>query len=140
MAIEFFVPGKPIPKARPRVTKAGQTYTPKRCRQYEERVAKVAAHSYDGEPIDGACVLTMTAVMPRPQRLMAKRYSRGRIYHPKRPDLDNLLKSVMDGLSKAGIWVDDARVTRTKASKFYAGIGETPGVYISISEDLGEVE
>jgi Holliday junction resolvase RusA-like endonuclease len=40
--------------------------------------------------------------------------------HTKKPDADNLLKAVMDALTDAGIWQDDALVFRTEAAKWYA--------------------
>jgi Holliday junction resolvase RusA-like endonuclease len=40
--------------------------------------------------------------------------------HVKKPDTDNLLKAVMDSLTEAGVWEDDALVFWTEAAKQYA--------------------
>jgi len=36
--ITFAIPGKPVPKGRPRVTRSGRVYTPKATRDYESLV------------------------------------------------------------------------------------------------------
>jgi Holliday junction resolvase RusA-like endonuclease len=40
--------------------------------------------------------------------------------HIRKPDTDNLLKAVMDSITQAGVWKDDALVYFTEASKGYA--------------------
>jgi Holliday junction resolvase RusA-like endonuclease len=35
------------------------------------------------------------------------------------PDLDNLIKAVLDGCNQAGVWKDDAQVVRLVSSKGY---------------------
>ncbi|MCL2139963.1 MAG: RusA family crossover junction endodeoxyribonuclease [Treponema sp.] len=52
----------------------------------------------------------------------------------KKPDLDNLLKAVMDALTAAGAWKDDAQVRSIKASKHYA-CGLAAGADVLILED-----
>ena len=37
--IQFFVPGKPVGKGRPRFTRSGNTFTPEKTRAYEAAVA-----------------------------------------------------------------------------------------------------
>lgn len=39
----------------------------------------------------------------------------------KKPDCDKLLRAVMDALTAAGVWRDDAQVTDVHASKAFAG-------------------
>lgn len=43
-----------------------------------------------------------------------------RFYHDKQPDIDKVLRSTLDALTEAGIWVDDARVVEVVARKLYA--------------------
>lgn len=40
-----------------------------------------------------------------------------------RPDADNVLKSVMDALTTAGVWDDDVCVTDARVRKRYVGAG-----------------
>lgn len=57
----------------------------------------------------------------------------------KPPDLDKLLRGVLDGLTDAGVWDDDGQVVKITAWKAYADTRE-PGAFITISpivDDLG---
>ena len=46
--ITFVVDGTAVPKQRPRITRGGQAYTPKKTRDYEGRVRKAFLSSYQG--------------------------------------------------------------------------------------------
>jgi Holliday junction resolvase RusA-like endonuclease len=48
------------------------------------------------------------------------------------PDLDKLVRAVMDALTEAGVWADDAQVCSIRASMRYAGEGEQPGVLVDV--------
>lgn len=53
-----------------------------------------------------------------------------------KPDLDKLIRSTLDALTKAGVWTDDGLVCHLESSKAYAnrfvGLGE-PGAIIIIN-------
>lgn len=36
-----------------------------------------------------------------------------------KPDIDNYLKALLDGLTAAGVWKDDTQVSRVRASKLF---------------------
>ena len=55
----------------------------------------------------------------------------GDIY-PARPDVDNIAKTVLDGMNEV-VYVDDAQVTYLKVSKKYS---EEGSVTVWISENL----
>ena len=38
-----------------------------------------------------------------------------------RPDIDNLAKSILDGITQAGVWHDDGQVQSLIARKWYTG-------------------
>ena len=50
----------------------------------------------------------------------------------KPPDLDKLLRGVLDGMTDAGVWDDDGQVVKITAWKVYADTRE-PGAFIKIS-------
>lgn len=54
----------------------------------------------------------------------------------KRPDLDKLIRAVLDALSSAGVWRDDSQVVSTLAEKRLAEIGEPTGCRIKVCEKV----
>lgn len=50
----------------------------------------------------------------------------------KPPDLDKLLRGVLDGLTDAGVWDDDGQVVKITAWKVYADTRD-PGCEITVS-------
>jgi len=114
MTIEFTVPGRPVPMARPRVTMHG-TYTPKDCVAYKKVVAMVARNAmrtadagmFDGEPLE--CRLRFVFPLPK---------SRKNPWATSRPDLDNLYKSVTDAMNGI-VYKDDAQIVRASIEKAY---------------------
>lgn len=54
-----------------------------------------------------------------------------------RPDCDNLVKILIDCMTKLGFWLDDAQVARLRVSKHYAE-GEQAQITISWREAVDE--
>ena len=104
---EFYIPGPPVPKARPRFGN-GHTYTPKKTKSYEMLVGL----SYRGPLFTGAVAVSLVFV------------TNGQ------GDIDNLIKSVLDGLNGRA-WLDDSQVVKIEAEKFP---GDEPGVTVNICE------
>lgn len=78
-------------------------------------------------PMDGPLVLRLVFALPTPTSASRKKLALGPC---RKPDLDKLIRSTMDGLTDGGLWVDDSRVVRVEASKCYAF---PPGVAIEVS-------
>lgn len=122
--IFFVVPGEPVPKARPRVAMAGgkaRAYTPKKSACYERDVYTFCSAAMAGAaPFEGAIALEVHAFFPIPTSYSEKRRLEaiGK-WHPKRPDLDNVVKSIMDALNGLA-WKDDAQVASIYATKALA--------------------
>jgi crossover junction endodeoxyribonuclease RusA len=53
------------------------------------------------------------------------------------PDLDKLVRAVLDGLTDGGAWKDDGQVVELTARKLYVLPGLTPGCKIEITEVAG---
>lgn len=132
MTIEFTVPGRPVPMARPRVTARG-TYTPRRCRNYKATVEIAAKAAMKGkEPITGAIVVKMYFRFALPKSWSkAKRHEweNGKVHFLSRPDIDNLYKSVTDALIGI-VYKDDAQIVAAQIIKSYDGVDE---VAVSVS-------
>lgn len=130
--INFIVPGTPVGKARPRVTRSGRVYTPESTAQAEEAIRQAAQQAMYGlEPMEGPLVATLAFIMPIPTS-WSKRHRddalTGVMAHTSRPDLDNLIKTVLDALNGIA-YSDDKQIVRLGATKAY---GLEPKVLISI--------
>ena len=128
-ALVFVVPGDPVPKGRPRISARGgyaRAYTPKATRDYEAAVCAAATAAREQArgpwPIVGPVRVEVSAVFARPGRLFRQADPDGRVPHDKRPDLDNVLKAILDGMDQAGVWGDDGQVCELAATQWYGRI------------------
>lgn len=122
MPVIIEIPGKCIPKQRPRCGKGYRFYTPKETRNYELEVAWAGKIAMKGKkPFTGYLKATIEVYcqMPRSwppayqaEALAGKRY-------PTSGDLDNCCKSIFDGLNGI-VYLDDNKVTRIEATKKYS--------------------
>lgn len=108
-------------KARPRFTRQGRTYTPKETQQAEQAVALAWREACLKEfgtvytiPKGVPVYLTVTFIRPLPKSRPKKVESEPDVYMP---DIDNLVKLVLDGLSKGEAWADDSQVIGLVATK-----------------------
>lgn len=131
----FFVPGKPVAKARARHARVGnfvRTYTPKETVEYENLVRMAAHEAMGGQPpCDRPIALRLRIGLPCPSSWSARRQHEayaGLILPTKKPDADNIEKSIKDGCNRI-VWGDDSQVVDAVKSKRYA---ETPGVHVEV--------
>ena len=123
--------GEPVPKARPRFGN-GRMFTPKKSADYEKYVAEQyklqKGEIFNEEPIDikiRAYFRIPTSASQRKQRAMKV----GMEVPTKRPDLDNIIKSITDGLNEVA-YPDDKFIVSISATKEYA---EEPRVEVEIT-------
>ena len=122
--ISFTVPGQPVPKARARVTKRGHAFTPPKTKAYSDLVGALCkAAAWQTGPLNGPVALSVNFIVKAPIRL-----PKDRSLPTTKPDIDNLIKAVMDGMNGIA-WHDDAQVVSISATKAY---GE-PGAYVSVA-------
>jgi Holliday junction resolvase RusA-like endonuclease len=139
--LAFTVPGEPRGKGRPRIVKVrgfSRMATDAQTASYENLVALAAQQALGGrEPLDGALAMSVAVKLtPAPS---ASRKGRAAMLSgdqrpTKKPDLDNVVKAVLDGCN-AVAFRDDALVVELTARKLYA---ETAGVDVVITR-LGGV-
>jgi len=131
MTIEFTVPGRPVPMARPRVTAHG-TYTPAKCREYKQYVAMMARQAMrHHEPMTGAVHLILQFTFQTPKSwTKVKKACADIVGHTSRPDWDNLAKSVTDAMIGI-VYKDDSQIETATVDKRY---GESDGVRIVVEE------
>ena len=134
--IEFTIPGVPVAQPRQRHAIRGKfvaNYTPsKHPVNAFKAVAIMAAQAVCSEPIDQPVLLWVTFIMPRPATMTRKTKPNPRAWHAKKPDLDNLEKSLLDALTTAGVWRDDSQVVWVNKQKIIAAGDEQPCVMVRI--------
>jgi Holliday junction resolvase RusA-like endonuclease len=135
--IELVLPGRAHGKGRPRFnTKTGRAYTDKQTRTQEELLRQVWLEA--GRPTLGEVPLSVEVevVLARPRGHFIKDGSLGaagqRSPHPSgRPDLDNVVKLVADGLNTLA-FRDDAQVVLIVAQKRWAEADEEEQTVVRI--------
>lgn len=99
--IKFTVPGIPVGKARPRVTRYA-TYTPQKTKDYENLVKWSFKNKYKDKPLKGPIRIDIWLYMYIPKNTSKKRTKakiKGDILPTKRPDWDNMAKAITDALN-----------------------------------------
>lgn len=138
--ITFTVLGIPLGQPRARATvrgtdkktgkaKAG-TYNPKgQAENWKAGVAEVAAAYAPPEPLEGPLLLYLLLSYP------TKDPKRAGKPMPAKPDADNAAKLIMDAMTAAGFWKDDAQVSRLEVRKRYAEIGRPARASVAVGRD-----
>lgn len=123
MTITVTVPGDPVAKGRPRFTRTGQSYTPAKTKKFENLVRLAySLQQPDRKPAEGPIELTVCAYFRIPTSWSKKKQAEAATEQMKKiskPDLDNCLKAVQDGLNGVA-WLDDAQVSDTHTKKRYS--------------------
>ncbi|BBH13391.1 RusA family crossover junction endodeoxyribonuclease [Chromobacterium haemolyticum] len=141
MNISFFVPGAPVGKGRPKVSSRGgkfaRMYTPEKTANYESLIALAAQEAMDGNPlISGPADVEISMFLPVPTSWSKKKQAaalQGQVYPTKKPDADNVIKAIFDGINGV-VWVDDVQACDIVVRKRYA---DKPGVEVTVREIAG---
>ncbi|WP_110995402.1 RusA family crossover junction endodeoxyribonuclease [Pseudomonas sichuanensis] len=133
--VQFVVPGDPVGKGRPRVSTVGghaRMFTPKKTASYEGLIAIVGTEAMGGRVLlECPVMVEMRIVLPVPASKTKKFKAQalaGEIFPTKKPDMDNVIKAIYDGLNGI-VWKDDVQVVDAIVRKRY---GEVPGVHVRI--------
>jgi len=125
----------PMPMPRPKVTTRGKhahAYMPKKAREYIDNCATIMGAHWRQPPMEGPVAVYVTFVHARPVRLLRKRDPSGRIWKDTRPDIDNLVKAVLDAAQGAGVLGDDGQVVLVEARDMYGEKGERGKIELEI--------
>lgn len=132
--MKIVIMGEPKGKARPRFSRQGgriQTYTPDSTTDYEAMVALIYRAAGGKLHSEGSIRISIKAFYRIPGKTSKKRAEdmrSGSVLPTKKPDIDNVVKIIMDGLNGAA-YKDDAQVVSIMASKAYS---DTPRVEVEI--------
>lgn len=131
---------KPFGKQRPKVNKRfGSIYTPENTRRYEKEVAAAWNRKYKDFKYDEnvALEVKVIAYFNIPKSYTKKRRQEiidNNLRPLKKPDGDNIMKVILDGLNGVA-FADDKQVTTQQTKKRYACIGEER-VEVYVKEDV----
>ena len=138
--IKFVYNGEAVGKGRPRVSRRGSyvhTYTPEKTRIFEEAIRfEFMASNCEAMPVYPkevplkATVVIGTAIPKSYSKKKREMCREGLIAPSKRPDLDNILKSIFDAL-QGDAFVDDSQIVSIRAEKIFS---EKPFVEVVIDE------
>lgn len=125
MKIKFIIPGPAQAKQRPRINRnTGRVYTPGATSKYEKLVKK----SYGDNPCfeDQFISIKITFKFEVPKSYSKKKRAEALAgdLRPTKADIDNYIKSVLDGLNKVA-FLDDRYICSIEASKIFAEEAET---------------
>lgn len=135
MIYEFEVPGKVIGKGRPRLNSyTGVVYTPTRTKDYESLVEQYFLLKYPRFKIlEGRIKVNIIAYFSIPKTTKKTEINEmldNNISPTKKPDIDNIVKVVLDSMNKFA-FRDDNQITKLEVEKKYALKDK---VYIKIEE------
>lgn len=143
-SISFWVGGQPIQQGSKTAGKTndGRAFVrdsnSKLLRPWRAAVTDAARRALDGTKLNGPVRVDLLFLLERPK----SHYGTGRNRYvmkekaparpTSKPDLDKLARSILDALTDALAYTDDAYVVTLTASKIYAHHTGTPGVQIKV--------
>jgi Holliday junction resolvase RusA-like endonuclease len=135
MIYEFEVPGKIIGKGRPRLNAyTGIVYTPTKTKDYETLIEEYFLLKYPKfKSLEGRIkvnIIAYFAILKSTKKSDINGMLENNISPTKKPDIDNIVKIVLDAMNKFA-FKDDTQITKLDVEKKY-GIEEK--IYIKIEE------
>ena len=142
--IKFTIPINPKGAQRPRFTKRGHAYTHKDMVNFQATVRDFAyrimtceetpAYNIIHNPFTGPVELNVIFYFKRPLSKIWKIKDMPQYRYTSTPDIDNLLKNILDGLNGV-VWLDDRQVCKSMQEKWVcAGEDNRPRIEIEIRE------
>ena len=133
--IQAFVPGIPQPQgsknAYVRGGRAVLVEANKNLPAWRQIVTeKLEAANVSCSPLQGAVDAQIIFFMPRPKSVT-------RLLPTVKPDIDKMIRAILDCGTKAGIYNDDSQVIEIVAHKLYAHAEQPVGALITFGEYFG---
>jgi Holliday junction resolvase RusA-like endonuclease len=135
--LSFFIPGKPIAKARPRVVQ-GNTFTPEKTRNWEDHVGwslreQITRMVFERNealptPFDKRVIMDAWFYFNKPKSTPKKVTNK-----ITKPDYDNLAKSITDAMEGMGLIKNDSIVTDASIHKRFATPEHPEGVEVELT-------
>ena len=116
---------EPVEQARPRATRMGRgirLYDPKKVSVYKKQLAMMCKFQYKDQPLSGQLIVNLKFYR-HVQSSVSKKERKLRLIGAHRPtvkpDVDNYIKSTLDGLNGL-LWEDDNQIVKIVAEKYYS--------------------
>lgn len=124
MKYEFEIPGEIVGKERPRVNMyTGIVYTPNKTKDYETLVQQYFKLKYPQcEVLKGRININIVAYLKIPRstsKIKTQEMLDNRISPTKKPDVDNIAKSLLDAMNGV-VFKDDNQVSKISIEKRFA--------------------
>ena len=120
--------GEPVPAGRPRFTRQGHVFDPKRSREYKRFVSQEARLQYHGPILQDKALSVHVKVYRHVQSSVSKAERERRPI--VKPDASNYLKLIEDALTGI-VWEDDNLITDVSCSKYYS---DDPRIEVTVTE------
>ena len=137
MKIKFCIYGEPPNKGRPRMRiikgKFPIVYTPTKTKKEEEAFITQSLPFKPERPFIEPLIINITTYFSIPASFSKKKKAKavaGCLRPTKKPDIDNIVKSILDAMNKI-FYQDDKQVVELSVKKFYS---EKPRTEVEISE------
>lgn len=111
--MNIIISGNPQPLKRHRHTRSGHTYNSQR--DLMDQTSFIVKSQWLKKPYSTPLSLSLKFFMPIPKRSPKKMLGTP---HYKRPDIDNLIKFILDSLNGV-LWIDDSIISELTALKLY---------------------
>ena len=126
--VAFVIPGTPVGKGRPRFSRQGafvRTFTPEKTASYENLVKVKAEEAMAGRPaFEGAVSVVIWLYVTPPASWSQKKQRaalEGAIFPTSKPDIDNVLKGIMDACNEI-VFKDDKQAVDVRVVKRYGQV------------------
>jgi Holliday junction resolvase RusA-like endonuclease len=132
----FTIYGKPVPKARKAFARGrfAKVVLDEKSRTWESVAAAVFSGQWDRPPLKCIVASRVVVVAERPKTKCRKKDPEGYILRDQKPDADNVLKSVCDALTKAGVIADDKQIAHKEVLSLWAPKDGRPFVRVMLYE------
>ena len=132
--------GVPVPQGSKRVVRGRLIDANQQSlREWRHIVGAAVTFDANGRMLRGPLVVILDFYLGRPKHHFGSGKNEGRLkpsaplYPSKTPDIDKLVRAVLDALTGV-IFQDDSQVVRLRAAKYFASDERLPGVRVHVKE------